>query len=362
MAFPFGFGKKQEPEPGEPRELSPEEQLLAEKAKAAQQEHDAERRGQAQDVSDFLGEILREGPPEPPPEGAPPAVSPAASGEPKAPGPAAPSAPSEAAAARRTLSAPLAAAWSQVMALGRSGEGPLGLEFEPEAPAAAFDRMVANLSARRRRQRPRLEFEPEAAGLRPAYSLADLPEMPFAPAPPGTEPGERLTDIEPAMEEDGLDDAGLRQALAAAETEGGRLEAGGGRLRPAVSGPQSAVAGSPAGSPRPPAAEHAADLSVQQLAEVERRIEGQIPPVKQRPAAPGPEAAPKRAGRARPLASLLAALRRSLGRRQRSADRALEPYGLSCKRLLGVAGILIWAVLIAYVLKTWILPRMHGGA
>jgi hypothetical protein len=109
------------------------------------------------------------------------------------------------------------------------------------------------------------------------------------------------------------------------------------------------------------AAENAADLSVQQLADLERYIEDQLDTAVGLPPVVGPRSS---AGRRR-LWSFLAWAVRPFKRLGISAlqtlDLLLAPYCLSGKRLLGIAGVLIWAMVIAYVLRTWILSGHRGG-
>jgi hypothetical protein len=52
---------------------------------------------------------------------------------------------------------------------------------------------------------------------------------------------------------------------------------------------------------------------------------------------------------------LAGALKHVAGRAVAAVDNLLDPYCLSCKRLLGIAGIVILAAVIAYVLRTWVL-------
>jgi hypothetical protein len=224
MASMFRSGKPKEPERREEpaRELSAEEQLLAEKARAAAAKREAERRAQTGDVSDFLDDILapvtaeaQAGPAEPPA----PAVDRLLANEPGGPEPPTPPTPfeaeqagSEAGAAeaapaagsekeagdrkiqaaeanRRALSATLASSWAGIMALGRSGEDVQRPAFEPEIVAGIFDRTVELLAVRRRRPRE-LEFEPEVA--------ADAEGSPAAQRTAILSPGALPSDAQPA--------------------------------------------------------------------------------------------------------------------------------------------------------------------
>ncbi|HOX05393.1 MAG TPA: hypothetical protein PK280_03245 [Planctomycetota bacterium] len=521
MTALFRSGKPKEPEPPDPpkeRELTPEEQLLAEKARAAAAKREEERRAQTNDVSNFLDDILgtvdeegeagEAGTAEPAPGSASEdALESGASGpsgalpvepEPEPPGasespePPAPFASGEggsevrsgadwvepeqtfragvydphspaAEAGRRTLSLPMAEAWSRIVAMGMPGDPGARPAFEPEPAEGSFARTLESLGRRRHRGGPALDFEPEesVAGQEPQsarrtiilparlahqdYSLEDLPDRPPEGLSVGDEALDRGSDAEPPLPEDRLDDTALSEALAAAEVASRRApaaaeappaapppaqpvpapapepqrqyslddlppapagpggpaadpsgrtdrsaQADGDRLAeeqlpalPSSTAPAAAAAGpgpgnlvtleravdrsvEPGRSAQPPsaadgavpmaAAENAADLSVQQLAEMERYIENQVDPSD--PTRQISRKAPERPGMT--LGDLLASARRALAglavKTLKTADRLLAPYCLDCKRLLGIVGILLWAGLIAFIIKTWFMP------
>jgi hypothetical protein len=205
--------------------------------------------------------------------------------------------------------------------------------------------------------------QPAAAPPPKEYSIADLPEAPAgAPRAQGDEP-----ERQPAGD-DRISEEKIPELIAPPERAAAQLPprpaapAAPAAPTRAADGAREAQVGRAAGGgpvPAPVAAENAADLSAQQLAAVERYIVSQVDAEPERPkpaglAAPGP--------RPRPALNRMAeAVRKGAGRVVKSLDRLLEPYGLSCKRLLGIAGILILAGMAAYILKTWVLPGMHRG-
>ena len=254
-------------EPGGADELSIEERILAEKARAAAAKREAERRGQAQEVSDFLDGILAPAREEPPEGPAGPGVGAVLAAEPGDRGPDAAFAPFAGAAGPAApgpaLSESLAATYLELQALGREGEGLPRLSFEAEEPPAEPGPNIAPPEPPPRRYLA-LTFEPEGAAAAAAqeeeqkskaatrhlsppdilpgdqgtgaaqsppaaaapaqeprapdgaqYSLDDLPAVPAAEPP--QEPSERSFEIEPAMDDSSDDEARLREALAAAE-------------------------------------------------------------------------------------------------------------------------------------------------
>ena len=108
--------------------------------------------------------------------------------------------------------------------------------------------------------------------------------------------------------------------------------------------------------------ERAADLSARQLAAVERLLEREVEPTESL-AAPVRERTSERLSLA--ARTLRAATERLAGRARgarKAADRRLAPYSLSCKKLLGIAGLLVLAAVAALSFKTWVLPWFAGGS
>jgi hypothetical protein len=106
-----------------------------------------------------------------------------------------------------------------------------------------------------------------------------------------------------------------------------------------------------------PEPKRAADFSAEQLAAVERMIEQEVEAEEKEAVAP--EGIPVRepwlvtAGR-RAAAAWLAVVETARGG-YGAVDRVLEPYALSCKKLLGIAGIITLCVVGALSFKIWVL-------
>lgn len=187
------------------------------------------------------------------------------------------------------------------------------------------------------------------------YSLEDLPA-----APRGPQPGTGSAPEEPAAPDDHLSEENLPELAPAPSAPG---QAAGAELSGSLSTLERAVdrgvessEAPPEPSPPPARAEIAADLSARQLADVERYLESQVDAGEGGDAA---RAARRAAGPVR-AANLASRLREAAGRAARhavkAADHRLEPWCLSCKRLLGLIGILILFAVAAYCYKVWILP------
>jgi hypothetical protein len=158
------------------------------------------------------------------------------------------------------------------------------------------------------------------------------------------EPGERAPEVPPApepLEERAAEEVPIpleetappaeQQPVPAGEAEEGLVESLGG-------------------------AERAADLSVGQLAAVEKLIEEDVGAEEEASAALAVDLYPEAPGIG-PLSRLLSAARggaAALVSLRAAADRALKPYSLSCRLLLGIAGILMLCVAGALSIKTWI--------
>jgi hypothetical protein len=116
----------------------------------------------------------------------------------------------------------------------------------------------------------------------------------------------------------------------------------------------------PAAAPAPASREsaRAADMSVQQLAAVERRIAAEVGREERRTAsgrrAPAP---PRPAPPPLPARARRAALRAAGAARaaRRAADRALARYSLSCEILLGIAGIITLCIIAGLSFRIWVL-------
>jgi len=141
-----------------------------------------------------------------------------------------------------------------------------------------------------------------------------------------------------------------------------------GQVEPSIEGPAAAGPAAPAGPEAIPdisGAEHAADLSVDQLAEVEKLIEKEVEleelrSIAAREEAPPPE--PRLGFLMRWVGKASTAVAAAFVMTRDTVDRRLAPYSLSCKILLGIAGILLLAVVGALSLKTWILPAWSQPA
>jgi len=125
------------------------------------------------------------------------------------------------------------------------------------------------------------------------------------------------------------------------------------RLPPAPPPPQEELVG----------AERAADLSARQLAAVERLLERDVEPEESRAALlrAGPPPAERLGLLVRKLGDLVERLAAAAAGARKAVDRRLVPYSLSCKALLGIAGLVTLAVVGALSFKIWILPWMRSG-
>jgi len=218
---------------------------------------------------------------------------------------------------------------------------------------------------------PEAEAPPPAPAPAPApeklYSMDDLPQAPSGAGRPDLPEGTDSAGKPDRSDDDRLGEEQLPELPSGAAAAG--ASSGPGSLvtleramdraaEPGKSGAGAAL-GRPAPASPPVAAENAADLSVQQLADMEQYIASQVDTA----VAPQP-AVDKTAPRGRlSLSGLILQavgnVRRLTVHVPRLLDRWLDPYCLSCKRLLGIVGILLWAVLIAYILKVWVIG-MHG--
>ena len=94
---------------------------------------------------------------------------------------------------------------------------------------------------------------------------------------------------------------------------------------------------------------------------MERYIEDQMDTVTVSTIDDGAESHKKRRSLANILAAIVTALWNSVTRALKWIDGLLNPYSLSCKRLVGIAGLIMWAIIIAMILKIWILPGIDSG-
>ncbi len=139
-----------------------------------------------------------------------------------------------------------------------------------------------------------------------------------------------------------------------------------GQVEPSMDGPAAPVpTPAPALIPDMSGAEHAADLNVSQLAEVEKLIEKEVELEELRTIAEQEEVAPpepRLAFLVRWVCSISAIVAATFTRVRDAADTKLAPYSLSCKIILGISGILLLAVVGALGFKTWILPAWSPPA
>jgi hypothetical protein len=188
------------------------------------------------------------------------------------------------------------------------------------------------------------------------YGLEDLPPAPDGGAP--TEPSdERLTADDRIFEQSLTDLAAPAPAPPPSQAGPGGLTALERALDDSVE-PSDEVPATPRSDFAFVGSERAADLSVEQLAAVERIIEDEVE-VEEREA----QQAEEKCISEERLAVLLGRLRRLtewLGSRtavlREVADAKLAPYSLNCKVLLGIVGVITLAVIGALSVKTWLLP------
>ena len=196
---------------------------------------------------------------------------------------------------------------------------------------------------------------------------AVLPAEPPAP-PPAPQLGsgslkalERATDTSASGERSGPHASPVEAAPASAATPASDSAPAPARIAPPAPSPVSPYSAAPQHPPVPVAAENAADLSINQLADMERYIEDQMDTVTVSTIQDGQEPRKKPRSLANILAACVTVLWKVFARALRWADGLLNPYSLSCKRLVGIAGLIMWAIIIAMILKIWILPGMHSG-
>jgi hypothetical protein len=198
-----------------------------------------------------------------------------------------------------------------------------------------------------------------------SYGLEDLPEVPENLASTlsseegggSSGGGEQLPDqplpdlMPPASEapaDGGLPSAGFTAVERALDGTGGSADPG----TSAGSAPRSEPA------PQLSGAERAADLSVAQLAAVEQMLERDAERLEAESftAAAGGSPQPRLAFLLRWVQRGYLAVTTAAASLRGAVDRRLEPYSLSCRILLGIAGILILAVVGVLSIKTWVLP------
>ncbi len=204
------------------------------------------------------------------------------------------------------------------------------------------------------------------------YSLDDLPEAPTGPA------DEELSD-ERTAPDDQMPDQSLPSLAPPSQDSTEPASPGGmtaleravdGSVEPsteagAASGPMSEAQLPPA--PPPPeedvaGSERAADLSARQLAAVERLLEREVEPAEAL-AAPVRERTVERLGLAvRTLRATTGWLAGKARGTRKATDRRLAPYSLSCRKLLGIASLLVLAAIATLSFKIWVLPWFAGGS
>jgi hypothetical protein len=225
---------------------------------------------------------------------------------------------------------------------------PVGTDAQSDD--AALDRILTEARLGPARAEPGGEGDSAAAPGR-RYDLGDLPPVP-ADSGLTTEPGLTSDDL--------LAEQTMPELPATAGVEPSAAE-------PAATdfpaGPGVEGGAFPAREPEEPpveipiGTERAADLSVSQLAAVEKLIAREVTAEE--------AAAATSAGRARPEVAEAGSLNwlLSAGKRiaagtaglRAAADRALAPYSLSCRLLLGIAGILMLCLAAALSIRTWVL-------
>jgi hypothetical protein len=195
-----------------------------------------------------------------------------------------------------------------------------------------------------------------------SYDLEDLPAVPEADSmavASEEQTGPQVNDVQ--LVDQSLPDLvpPTAEAVSAEPTRQGGYT-GVERAMEAGVEPPLGAAGSPlaAGAGDLPAAEHAVDLNIGQLAEVERLLEKEVQFEENRTSATARVdiAESRFAALARRLGSMLTRIATALSQARELVDGRLVPYSLSCKTLLGIAGVVTLAIVGALSVKTWVLP------